>query len=142
MLIRRPVEEVFRAFVDPAITTKFWFSRSSGRLVAGKTVTWYWDHVGGLGDVFVKAIEPNRRIEIDWPTPVVWEFVPRSDGTTFVTIIASGFLGTDDEQVAQALDSTEGFNLVIAACKAFLEHGIDLKLIADKHPDAVGGGHA
>ena len=25
MLIRRPVEEVFNAFVDPTVTTRFWF---------------------------------------------------------------------------------------------------------------------
>lgn len=140
MLIRRPVEEVFRAFVDPAITTRFWFSRSSGRLSAGKTVTWYWDHYGVSGDVFVKTLEENRRIEIEWPTPVEWLFAPRSDGTTFVSITASSFTGTDDEKVAQALGSTEGFNLVIAACKALLEHGIELKLVEDKNPDAEDDG--
>lgn len=32
MLIRRPVAEVFEAFVDPAITTQFWFTHSTGRL--------------------------------------------------------------------------------------------------------------
>ena len=26
MLIRRPVSDVFEAFVNPAVTTKFWFS--------------------------------------------------------------------------------------------------------------------
>lgn len=26
MLIRKPVEEVFEAFVDPEITSKFWFT--------------------------------------------------------------------------------------------------------------------
>lgn len=138
MLVRRPVEEVFNAFVDPAVTTKFWFSRSSGPLGAGKTVTWYWDHYGVSGDVFVKTLEANRRIEIEWPTPVEWSFTPRSDGTTFVSITASGFTGTEDEKVAQALGSTEGFNLVISACKALLEHGIELNLIADKNPDAEG----
>jgi uncharacterized protein YndB with AHSA1/START domain len=135
MLIRRPVEEVFNAFVDPAVTTRFWFSRSSGRLVPGETVTWYWDHYGVSGDVFVKALEKNERIAIEWPTPVEWTFTPRGDEATFVSIVASGFTGTDDEKVAQALGSTEGFNLVISACKAFLEHGIDLGLIADKNPD-------
>jgi uncharacterized protein YndB with AHSA1/START domain len=67
-------------------------------------------------------------------------FTPRSDGTTFVSITASGFTGTDDEKVAQALGSTEGFNLVIAACKALLEHGIELKLVTDKNPDAANDG--
>lgn len=134
MLIRRPVQAVFNAFVDPAITTKFWFSRSTGRLVVGETVTWYWDQYGVSGEVLVKALETDKRIVIAWPTPVEWVFTPKGDDATFVSITASGFAGTDDEKVAQALDSTEGFNLVIAACKAFLEHGIDLGLIADKHP--------
>jgi uncharacterized protein YndB with AHSA1/START domain len=139
MLIRRPVEVVFNAFVDPAVTSRFWFSRSSGPLKAGRTVTWYWDHYGVSGDVFVKALEKNQRIEIEWPTPVEWLFNPRSDDTTFVSITAYGFTGTDDEKVRQALDSTEGFNLVMAACKALLEHGIELKLVADKNPDAGRG---
>ena len=138
MLIRRPVEDVFNAFVDPAVTTKFWFNRSSGALAVGRTVTWYWDHYGASGDVVVKRLEKNRRIDIEWPTPVEWVFTDRSDGTTFVSITASGFTGTDDEQVAQALDSTEGFNLVIAACKAYLEHGIELNVVTDKNPDPGG----
>lgn len=134
MLIRRPAAEVFAAFVDPAITTRFWFSRSTGKLVEGATVTWSWDHYGVSGEVRVVALEPGRRILIEWPTPVEWTFEPKGPDATFVTIVASGFTGSDDERVAQALDSTEGFNLVIAACKAYLEHGIALGLIADKHP--------
>ena len=31
MLIRRPIAEVFEAFVDPAITARFWFSRPARR---------------------------------------------------------------------------------------------------------------
>jgi uncharacterized protein YndB with AHSA1/START domain len=43
MLIRKPVAEVFEAFVNPDITTKFWFIKSSGRLEAGKQVQWEWE---------------------------------------------------------------------------------------------------
>jgi uncharacterized protein YndB with AHSA1/START domain len=38
MLIRRPVAEVFDAFVDPKITSKFWFTKGSGKLEPGKRV--------------------------------------------------------------------------------------------------------
>lgn len=38
MLIRKPIAEVFNAFIDPAITTQFWFTKSSGRLEPGKPV--------------------------------------------------------------------------------------------------------
>src|SRR5690606_20071862 len=135
MLIRRPVAEVFNAFVDPDVTTKFWFSRSTGRLVAGKAVTWSWDLYGASGDVLVKALETNKRIAYEWPTPVEMTFTSRANELTFVSVIASGFTGTDDEKVSQALDSTEGFNLVLSACKVFLEHGIDPRIISDKSPD-------
>ena len=40
MLIRRPVADVFEAFVNPAITSKFWFSQGSGRLEVGREVIW------------------------------------------------------------------------------------------------------
>jgi uncharacterized protein YndB with AHSA1/START domain len=32
MLIRRSVADVFEAFIDPDVTTNFWFTKSSGRL--------------------------------------------------------------------------------------------------------------
>ena len=135
MLIRKPVEEVFNAFVDPAVTTKFWFSRSTGKLSEGTTVTWYWDFYGVSGDVSVKAVEKNKRLVLEWPTPVEITFIEKSEGT-FISVVASGFTGTLEEKVAQALDSTEGFNLVLSACKVFLEYGIDSRLIKDKSPDA------
>lgn len=134
MLIRRPADEVFEAFVDPAITTRFWFSHASGPLAPGARVTWHWDHVGAAAEVVVRALEPARRLAIDWPTPVEWTFAPHGDDATFVRVTAAGFEGDDDARVAQALDSTEGFNLVLAACKVWLEHGLDARLIVDKHP--------
>jgi uncharacterized protein YndB with AHSA1/START domain len=139
MLIRGPIAEVFEAFVDPAITSRFWFTRGTGRLEQGANVTWYWDMYGASADVTVTAFEPNRRIVIEWPTEVEWLFAPESASTTFVRITASGFKGSDDERVAQAIDSMGGFSLLLAGCKAFLEHGIALNLVADHNPDAHRG---
>lgn len=136
MLIRKPVAEVFGAFVDPAVTSRFWFTRGTGRLEQGARVTWHWDMYGVSADVAVKALELNRRILIEWPAPVEWIFTARPDGTTYVTITASGFTGSDDEKVAQAIDSMGGFSFALAGCKAFLEHGIELNLSADHNPDA------
>ena len=84
MLIRRPVADVFEAFVDPAITSRFWFSRGSGRLEAGKQVRWDWEPYKVSAEVLVTAIEPNARIVIEWstygsPTTVEWAFVSRAD---------------------------------------------------------------
>jgi uncharacterized protein YndB with AHSA1/START domain len=35
MLIRKPVAEVFKAFIDPELTRHFWFTTGSGRLETG-----------------------------------------------------------------------------------------------------------
>ncbi|SGO85570.1 Uncharacterised protein [Mycobacterium tuberculosis] len=56
MLIRKPAEEVFEAFVDPAITTKFWFTKSSGRLEPGKHIKWEWEMFGVADTLYVKEI--------------------------------------------------------------------------------------
>lgn len=140
MLIRKPVTEVFEAFVNPAITSKFWFTKCSGRLQAGKQIRWDWEMYNHSVQVSVKAIEENKRILIEWeaygtPTPVEWVFTSRSDDATLVSVTNSGFSGDGGEVVKQALDSTEGFALVLAGAKAFLEHNITLNLIADRFPD-------
>jgi uncharacterized protein YndB with AHSA1/START domain len=86
--------------------------------------------------VVVKTIERHRRIRAEWPTPVEWTFTPRGDDTTLVSITASGFGGSGDERVARAIDSMGGFSFLLAGCKALLEHGVELNLVADHHPDA------
>jgi uncharacterized protein YndB with AHSA1/START domain len=140
MLIRRPVAEVFAAFVDPAVTTRFWFTKSSGPLTLGARVQWDWEMYGASTQVDVHAVEQDARILIVWdadaePNSVEWRFDPRLDGSTFVSITNSGFTGDGDVVAAQALDSTGGFALVLAGLKAWLEHGIDLKLVPDRFPD-------
>jgi uncharacterized protein YndB with AHSA1/START domain len=142
MLIRRPVADVFDAFVDPRKTSKFWFTSGSGRLEAGKRVQWRWDMYDLKVDVDVKVLEPNERIIVDWssgeaPTTIEWRFTPHSDDTTFVSITNSGFTGDEQSITKQALDSTEGFTFVLAGLKAYLEHGVQLNLAADRHPDGL-----
>jgi uncharacterized protein YndB with AHSA1/START domain len=66
MLIRKPVSEVFEAFVDPAITSKFWFSKGSGRLEEGKQVQWDWEMYKFSVQVNVKEIETNKRILVEF----------------------------------------------------------------------------
>jgi uncharacterized protein YndB with AHSA1/START domain len=145
MLIRKPVRDVFEAVVNPAITTRFWFTRSSGRLEAGKQVRWEWEMYGVSAEVRVKAIEPNLRILIEWddpPLPVEWRFGSRPDGTTLVTVSNWGFRGSDDEVVKQVMDSMGGFSFVLSGLKALLEHNVALNLVADHYPDAHKPGSA
>jgi len=138
MLIRRPVGTVYEAFVDPAVTTKFWFTRSSGRLEEGVRVRWDWDMYGVGDDILVKKLEPNRRLEIEFSdgTTAEWTFTARKEGGTFVSIVNYGFAGSEEEKTAQAVDAMGGYTMVLCALKALLEHGVRLNVVADKAPDA------
>ncbi|TPJ78587.1 SRPBCC family protein [Mesorhizobium sp. B2-6-2] len=140
MLIRRPVAEVFEAIVDPALTTKFWFTHSSGRLDEDKPVEWEWRMYGVSTKVEVSEIVPNEKIIMRWsdpPTTVVWTFTEMPDEATFLEVRNFGFAGSADEQVKQAVESTGGFALVLAGAKAWLEQGLALGLIGDRHPKGV-----
>lgn len=142
MLIRKPVADVFEAFVNPNITSKFWFSKGSGRLALGKQVQWDWEMYDISILVSAKAIETNKRILIEWPgysgpTTVEWIFSPQKDGTTFVSVTEAGFRGTPDELMKYVADSTQGFTLMLAGLKALLEHGVRLNLTADRFPKGM-----
>ncbi len=139
MLIRRPVADVFNAFIDPVVTTKFWFTKGSGKLVAGKKVIWAWEMYNVSAEVDVKEIEENKRILVEWqsyggPTRVEWKFTPHGKDATFVDVTESGFHGDGDTIVNSALGSTGGFTWCLAGAKAWLEHGMQLNLVADRFP--------
>jgi len=141
-VIRKPVADVFEAFVNPDITSKFWFTKSSGRLEAGKQVRWDWEKQGISIPVTAKAIEPNKRIVLEWPghtipTTVEWRFAPQKDGTTFVSIMCADFIGDMDELVKQVTGLTQGFCLVLSGLKALLEHNVKLNLVANRHPGSI-----
>ena len=140
MMIRKPVATVFQAFIDPAITTQFWFTKSSGKLEAGKTVTWEWEMYGVSSKVFTKENIPNKLISIEWSDPVTtvdFEFTPITDDTTYVVITNYGFKETGNDLLAAINDNTGGFTTVLDGLKAYLEHNIKLNLIADKFPNGV-----
>ncbi|MDQ3234704.1 MAG: SRPBCC family protein [Pseudobdellovibrionaceae bacterium] len=144
MLIRKPGADVFEAFINPDVTTRFWFTHSSGRLEAGQHREWRWDMYDLKVPVWVKLIDPHRKIVIEWgegqeKTTAEWTFKTLAQGT-YVEIINYGFQGTPDEIMNQVADSTGGFHLVLAGLKAYLEHNIRLNLIADRFPEGLQKG--
>ncbi len=135
MLIRRPLDVVRDAFVDPADTTRFWFTDSTGRLEPGAVVRWTWAMYGAATQVRVLAVEASR-ILVEWdidsgPTEVEWRFSARG-ADTFVEVENRGIPAAD---AAKAMDAASGFALVLGAAKIWLEHGVDPRFIADRHPD-------
>lgn len=141
MLVRRPPHEVFEALADPSITTRFWFTKSTGRMAQGAELTWEWEMYRASGRVWVKEIQADRRIRFTWdgydpshPTTVEFQFIPYENDTTYLQITETGFSGDADTQVRRALDSTAGFTFLLSSVKAALEHDITLRVTLDAHP--------
>ncbi|WP_271767973.1 SRPBCC family protein [Aquimarina algiphila] len=138
MLIRKPISDVFDAFIDPEITSKFWFTKGSEILKEGKTTDWTWEMFNHTVSVLAILIITNEKIRIQWgddPEAIVeWTFKSLGASKTFVTITNTGFKGTPDELISQIRDATGGFTWVLAGLKSYLEHNIELNLIADRYP--------
>lgn len=146
-IIHKPAEAVFAAFVDPAHMCKFWFPRSDGPLEQGKTVHWFIGTADDSMQIEVKVISlaPSESIVIEWGvaqgedtssfTTATWTLEAMDDAQddqgTVLKIQESGFTGTPEEITARALDSTGGFNQVVIAAKAYLEHGVAVNIVTD-----------
>jgi uncharacterized protein YndB with AHSA1/START domain len=135
--IRRPPSAVFTAFADASAMSTFWFTRRDHGLREGESVQWF---IGSGKDavpfaVRVKELKRPGRIVIEWEnggedTQVAWSIEGTAGGDTIVTIEESGFTGSRESIIERALASTAGFNQVIVAAKAFVEHGVALNVVA------------
>lgn len=135
MLIRRPAEQVWEAFVEPAKITKFWLGSSSGRLTTGATVRWRFKIAGAETDVRVVATERGRLLDLRWDEgqPLLLTFTPHAEGT-IVHVRVTDF--GSPNPAAEAIESMSGFTLMLASLKLWLEYGIAGDLQYDKFPDA------
>ena len=138
ILIRATPQAVFDAFVDADTMSKFWFARRDSGLSEGETVLWY---IGEGDDAYaievrVKELKRPEKIRIEWGegdqfTEVCWRIENSGDGYSKLTIEETGYTGSTEEMVANALDSTKGFNQVVVAVKALLEHDAHINIVAD-----------
>lgn len=134
--ISRPVAEVYEAVSDPDRLSKYFTTGGArGRLEPGAEVSWDFADFPGRFPVTVVEAEAPRRIVIEWDgnetvddrTRVVFEFAPIDNGTrTLVTITESSWRATD-AGAKSAFGNCEGWTGMLAALKAWVEHGINLR---------------
>ena len=129
MLIRRPVAEVFDAFVRPETITKFWLESTSGPLKKGARVKWHFMVPGATEDVTVTAFEDQRRIAFDWSGGNSVKLVFEAQGNVAARITAE-VSGLESEHAA--VNATEGFSIVLCDLKTLLENGRSANLVRDK----------
>jgi uncharacterized protein YndB with AHSA1/START domain len=134
MLIRKPASEIYRAFVEPTWLSRFWLSRASAPLAVDRDVEWEFMVPGAKTTTRAKALDPDRRIlvELDDGTTVEWTFEGRADGATRVLIEHKGFSGSAAAAVATAIESTQGFTIVLCDLKVLLELQTSPNLVHDK----------
>ncbi|HEY5922117.1 MAG TPA: SRPBCC domain-containing protein [Kofleriaceae bacterium] len=132
--IARPVADVFEAIVDPAKMAQYFISRGSGRIAAGATLEWEWADVGAKLKIDVAQLEPNSKIGFAWAatglqTKVTLAVTPDGpDGNaTKITATEAPFSLTE-EGVARAMQQTQGWTDFCCSLKAYLVHGINLRL--------------
>lgn len=134
LLIRCAPSSAYEAFVRPAVLTRFWLSKASGPLTPSCDVRWEFMVPGATAQLRVESLVPDERIQISWDdgTRVEWTFRKHDLDGTVVSVRQWGFQGSHDAVVAQALDATAGFTLVLAELKVLLEQGIAANLVRDK----------
>jgi uncharacterized protein YndB with AHSA1/START domain len=77
MLIRKPIDQTFEAFVDPKITTKFWFTKSTGRREKDKNVEWTLEMYNVISYVLVKDLMPKAYLEFNIQLNLVADRFPK-----------------------------------------------------------------
>ena len=131
-LIRRPVADVFNAFVEPETITKFWLAETTGPLERGAHVTWTFMVPGAKDDVTVVAFEKDRHIAFDWSDGISVNlyFEESGENLTTLRVTAEGFRGEDAS--SDAVNATEGFAIVLCDLKSLLETGKSGGFVKDK----------
>ncbi|MDN5624689.1 MAG: polyketide cyclase, partial [Acinetobacter sp.] len=106
-------------------------------LKEGKIVQWSWDKYQVSSKVMVFNIIENKLIQITWGEPktsVDFIFEEISPEHTYLKIRNYDISLQGSELIQFIIDATGGFTTVLDGLKAYLEHGLELKLVEDKFP--------
>ena len=146
--IATPVAEVFDAVYNPSkLSGYFTTGGASAPLVEGSTVTWDFADFPGAFPVQVIEVQPDRKIVLEWKanegeppnveggglkevgynTTVTMTFTPLEDDTrTMVEIEEKGWRETEGALKA-SYGNCQGWAQMLAALKAWVEYGINLR---------------
>ena len=147
--IAKPVHEVFEAVADPGRLSRYFTTGGAqGRLETGATVTWDFHDFPGAFPVYVIEVVPDERIVLEWqategePHNVEGSEMTEADYRTTVTMTFKPVDGDANRTLVEiaeegwretsgALQSSygncQGWSQMLAALKAWLEYGINLR---------------
>ncbi|MEG1445419.1 MULTISPECIES: SRPBCC domain-containing protein [Micrococcaceae] len=137
-IISKSIRQVYEAVADPEqLSHYFTTGGASGHMENGATVTWDFHDFPGPFPVKIVEVEEPKRIVLQWGgqqstaadgmNTVTFEFASLEDSTrTKVTISEASWVATSEGAKA-AFGNCEGWTGMLAAMKAWLEYGINLR---------------
>jgi uncharacterized protein YndB with AHSA1/START domain len=129
--ILKPVNEVFEAIVDPDKMSRYFISKSSGRMEDGKQIMWKFPEFDMEFPIRVGKIEKNKYISYSWDVDgmellVEMTLKPRGNNSTVLTVTENS-RNNDEAGIKWLMGNTEGWANFLACLKAYLEYGINLR---------------
>ncbi len=140
--VAQPIGAVFDAVADPAVLSEYFTTGGAkGRLETGVVATWDFHDFPGAFPVHVVEAVKDRHILLRWGgdrdavvpddegqyrTLVTFAFESTEDGRTLVQISEEGWSDTP-EGLKASYGNCEGWTGMLAAMKAWLEHGVKLR---------------
>ena len=133
-IMDRPIAETYAAVADPAqLSAHFTTGGARGRMESGATVTWEFADFPGPFDVIVTRAEAPTLIEFQWPrndgsglNTVRFDFAAIDADRCKVSVTESGWSPNSDG-LKLAYGNCMGWSMMLAAMKAWLDHGIVLR---------------
>ncbi|MFA9437812.1 MAG: SRPBCC domain-containing protein [Candidatus Bathyarchaeota archaeon] len=129
--ILKPANTVFEAIINPEKMTNYFISKSSGKMMEGKTLTWKFPEFETEFPIYVENIEQDRYISYHWETDgekllVEITLDPVEDDATVVTVTEKT-RENDEAGIKWLAGNTAGWANFLACLKAYLEHEINLR---------------
>ena len=132
--ILKPAHEVFEAIVDPAKMSNYFIAKSTGRMEAGKTLTWLFPEFDMEFPVRVEKVVKDEYISYSWDdwedntikTLVEISLEEKGKDETLVTV-REGSRENNEAGIKWLSSNTEGWANFLACLKAYMEYGINLR---------------
>ena len=137
--VSKPPAEVYEAVADPQILSRYFTTGGAvGRAETGATVQWEFADFPGAFPVEVLEAHAPERIAVRWGgdpaatvhpdgTEVVFEFRPVDDGSRTEVRVTERSWRPTEAGAQGAFGNCMGWTGMLAAMKAWLEHGINLR---------------
>lgn len=128
--IQKPIKDVFEGIVNPEKMTQYFISESTGRLEEGKVVKWRWREFPEDESVLNNIkIEEGRTVSFDWDNATTVKIsLEEQEDKSVVVRVTEGEKELNENNLKWYGGNTEGWANFLACMKAYLEHGINLRI--------------